>query len=249
MSSTAPRGAGKVEELGNWTDTGHVRGREGAHDRLRRGDQRRQPAPHLRRTGAARIRDRRAVHAADGADRERSSRRTSSCGSSTASRTCSSTSRSCPAWSSHPRLPDGVHKAGSGITLHTKVETKTADGEPVNDQWMIAFFRGADDDLHEGEKAPAHKRRAGAALGRARRRRRPALRQRSDLPLRAASGDPMPIHTRRGVREVGRPARDHHPRALHDGDELRCGRAGVLRRRSRAAEAPRGPLLEAGPAG
>jgi acyl dehydratase len=89
----------------------------------------------------------------------------------------------------------GVHKAPSGVTLHTRVETKTADGEPVNDQWMIAFFRGADDDIDEGESAPSH---------------RVAPDERSAEPIAVigqhfdddqtyryapASGDPMPIHT------------------------------------------------------
>jgi acyl dehydratase len=89
----------------------------------------------------------------------------------------------------------GAHKAGSGVTLHSKVETKTADGEPVNDQWMVAFFRGAEDELHEGESAPAH---------------RVSPEERSAEPVAVveqhfdddqtyryapASGDPMPIHT------------------------------------------------------
>ncbi len=91
--------------------------------------------------------------------------------------------------------PMGVHRAPSGVTLHTKVETKTAAGEPVNDQWMVAFFRGADDELDEGESAPPH---------------RVPPEQRSAEPVAVyeqhfdsdqtyryapASGDPMPIHT------------------------------------------------------
>jgi len=91
--------------------------------------------------------------------------------------------------------PMGVHKAGSGITLHTKVETKTADGEPVNDQWMIAFFRGAEDELHEGETAPSHQ------VDPAQRSAEPiaVVNQHFDddqtYRYAPASGDPMPIHT------------------------------------------------------
>ena len=89
----------------------------------------------------------------------------------------------------------GVHKAPSGVTLHSKVETKTADGDPVNDQWMVAFFRGAEDDLHEGEKAPSHQvdpsERSAEPIA--------VVAQHFDddqtYRYAPASGDPMPIHT------------------------------------------------------
>lgn len=91
--------------------------------------------------------------------------------------------------------PMGVHKAPSGVTLHTKVETKTADGDPVNDQWMVAFFRGAEDDLHEGESAPSHRidpeQRSAEPIA--------VVAQHFDddqtFRYAEASGDPMPIHT------------------------------------------------------
>ena len=91
--------------------------------------------------------------------------------------------------------PIGIHKAGSGITLHTKVETKTTAGEPVNEQWMIAFFRGATDELHEGETAPSHQvdptRRSSEPVA--------VVAQHFDddqtYRYAPASGDPMPIHT------------------------------------------------------
>jgi acyl dehydratase len=53
--------------------------------------------------------------------------------------------------------PLGVHKVPSGVTLHSKVETRTDDGEPVNDQWMVAFFRGAEEEVDAGETAPPHR--------------------------------------------------------------------------------------------
>ena len=100
----------------------------------------------------------------------------------------------------------GAHKAPSGVTLHSRIETKTAAGEPVNDQWMVAFFRGADDELDEGEAAPSH---------------RVAPEERSAEPIAVvsqhfdadqtyryapASGDPMPIHTdAEFARSVGLP--------------------------------------------
>jgi acyl dehydratase len=91
--------------------------------------------------------------------------------------------------------PVGVHKAPSGVTLHTRTETKTADGEPVNEQWMIAFFRGADDELDEGESAPSHRvspdERSAEPIA--------VVSQHFDADqtyrYAPASGDPMPIHT------------------------------------------------------
>jgi acyl dehydratase len=91
--------------------------------------------------------------------------------------------------------PMGVHKAPSGVTLHTKVETKTSSGEPINDQWMIAFFRGATDELDEGSVAPAHRiepeRRSAEPIAEV------AQHFDDDQTYRyaEASGDPMPIHT------------------------------------------------------
>ena len=100
----------------------------------------------------------------------------------------------------------GIHKAPSGMTVHSKTVTTTADGEPVNEQWMIAFFRGAEGDLDAGESAPPH-------------RTDPA--DRSDEPVAVveqtfdadqtyryseASGDLMPIHLDDDIaRSVGLP--------------------------------------------
>jgi acyl dehydratase len=90
--------------------------------------------------------------------------------------------------------PVGLHSAPNGITLHTKTITETDGGDLVNEQWMIAFFRGVEEQISEGEKAPTHRVEEDA---------------RSDEPIATveqtydedqtfryseASGDPMPIH-------------------------------------------------------
>ncbi|MCB0864700.1 MAG: MaoC family dehydratase N-terminal domain-containing protein [Solirubrobacterales bacterium] len=88
----------------------------------------------------------------------------------------------------------GIHKAPSGVTLHTRIETRTADGEPVNDQWMVAFFRGAEDDIDVGETAPAH--RVDEADRSAEPVAEVAAHFDDDQTFRysEASGDLMPIH-------------------------------------------------------
>jgi len=88
----------------------------------------------------------------------------------------------------------GVHKAPSGVTLHSKIETRTEDGEPVNDQWMVAFFRGAEDELDIGETAPSHRvpddQRSAEPIA--------VVKQHFDADqtfrYSEASGDQMPIH-------------------------------------------------------
>ncbi len=95
--------------------------------------------------------------------------------------------------------PVGLHSAPTGITLHTKCTTETDGGELVNEQWMVAFFRGVEDQISEGEKAPSHRVEAD---------------QRSAEPIATveqsydadqtfryseASGDPMPIHLDDGI--------------------------------------------------
>ncbi len=90
--------------------------------------------------------------------------------------------------------PVGMTTAPNGVVVHIAVETKTDAGEPVNDQSMVAFFRGADGAPTEGEMAPSH--RVGAD-------------ERSAEPVATvtqvfdedqtfryadASGDHMPIH-------------------------------------------------------
>ena len=116
---------------------------------------------------------------------------------------------------------------------------------------MTSFFRGVSDGDSGG--------RGGAGAQARRRRRRPrdagrldhpAARHRPDLPLRRGVGRQHADPPRRRDREVGRPARDHHPRALHDGVHVVGRGPGGLRRRPYAAAsgsrcASRGPCSRA----
>jgi acyl dehydratase len=88
----------------------------------------------------------------------------------------------------------GVHGRSSGVVVTALVET-TSDGEPVNDQYFTAFFRGGELDGGYGEEPPAHS--FDESL-----RNRPAdaevvQKYDEDQTWRyaEASGDPMPIHT------------------------------------------------------
>jgi acyl dehydratase len=90
--------------------------------------------------------------------------------------------------------PLGIHGRSSGLTVVGKCVT-TANGEPVVDQYMVAFFRGAKGvEISEGEAATEHgfpeDLRANEPLA--------ALTYGYDDDqthrYAAASGDPMPIH-------------------------------------------------------
>ncbi|RNL81118.1 MaoC/PaaZ C-terminal domain-containing protein [Nocardioides marmorisolisilvae] len=88
----------------------------------------------------------------------------------------------------------GVHGRSSGVVVTALVET-TSDGEPVNDQYFTAFFRGGQLDGGFGEEPPAH------GFDEALRSREPdavvVQKYDEDQTWRyaEASGDPMPIHT------------------------------------------------------
>jgi len=90
--------------------------------------------------------------------------------------------------------PAGLSVKKSGTTLSVQLETRTADGELVNEQWMVAFFRGCADGDSAGENAPAH------SFDEALRGRGPlaTVTQHVDddqtYRYSEASGDPMPIH-------------------------------------------------------
>lgn len=53
--------------------------------------------------------------------------------------------------------PVGIHSAPNGVSVNTRIESRTTDGELVNEQWMTSFFRGVEDDAEAGESAPSHK--------------------------------------------------------------------------------------------
>jgi acyl dehydratase len=88
----------------------------------------------------------------------------------------------------------GVHGASSGVVVLGKGVTKTEAGDPVVEQYMAAFFRGAQLDVHEGEPLTDH------AFDETVRQREPDARVTHgydpDQTQRysQASGDPMPIH-------------------------------------------------------
>ncbi|GAB3658319.1 MaoC/PaaZ C-terminal domain-containing protein [Actinocorallia lasiicapitis] len=86
----------------------------------------------------------------------------------------------------------GFAAKSSGATLSVKIETRTSDGELVNEQWMVSFFRGVDAGETVGEMAPAHTLVAqGEPVAEV------VQHVDSDQTFRyaKASGDPMPIHT------------------------------------------------------
>lgn len=90
--------------------------------------------------------------------------------------------------------PVGIHGRSSGVTVVIKAVTETTSGEPVVEQHMTAFFRGAELDGSYGEQAPAH------GFPEALRATTPVLSVThgydSDQTRRysEAAGDPMPIH-------------------------------------------------------
>lgn len=90
--------------------------------------------------------------------------------------------------------PTGFASLPGGSTVTVYAETRTDQGELVNEQWMTAFFRGVDAGATEGDHAPTHK------LDPALRATPPAteILQHIDkdqtFRYSPASGDPMPIH-------------------------------------------------------
>jgi acyl dehydratase len=88
----------------------------------------------------------------------------------------------------------GVHGRSSGVVLVAKAVTETEAGEPVVEQYMTSFFRGAQLDVHEGEEPTEH------AFDEALRSQEPlasvehAYDPDQTQRYSQASGDPMPIH-------------------------------------------------------
>ncbi|EWC63929.1 MaoC domain protein dehydratase [Actinokineospora spheciospongiae] len=90
--------------------------------------------------------------------------------------------------------PIGVvsRERGTAVVVHT--ETRAADGEPVNEQWMTSYFRGVDGGVTEGERAPGH------AFDESLRAAEPTATVAAHLDddqthrYSPAAGDPMPIH-------------------------------------------------------
>jgi acyl dehydratase len=90
--------------------------------------------------------------------------------------------------------PIGVHGASSGVVVLGKAVTETKAGDPVVEQYMAAFFRGAQLDVHEGESLTEHgfdeSLRGSAPVAAVTHGYDPDQTQRYS----EASGDPMPIH-------------------------------------------------------
>jgi acyl dehydratase len=88
----------------------------------------------------------------------------------------------------------GVHGASSGVQVVAKGLTETQSGELVVEQYMTAFFRGAQLDVHAGEPLTEHG--FDEALRDAEPLARVTHAYDADQTFRysEASGDPMPIH-------------------------------------------------------
>lgn len=90
--------------------------------------------------------------------------------------------------------PLGVRQTSAGVVVAVKSETRTREGELVNEQWMSTFFRGAQGEDGAGEHAPSHALddavRAGEPVGEAKQH------VDADQTARYAepSGDHNPIH-------------------------------------------------------
>jgi acyl dehydratase len=88
----------------------------------------------------------------------------------------------------------GVHPRSSGVTVVVKSETKTDSGEPVVDQYMTSFVRGASGVESQGEEAPPH------SFPEELRESEPeavvvqTFDEDQTFRYSEASGDPMPIH-------------------------------------------------------
>jgi acyl dehydratase len=88
----------------------------------------------------------------------------------------------------------GAHGTSSGAQVVAKAITETADGEPVVEQYMTAFFRGAQLDASRGEPVTSHafppELRSQQPLASVTHSYGPDQTRRYS----EASGDPMPIH-------------------------------------------------------
>ena len=102
--------------------------------------------------------------------------------------------------------PIGMRQRSSGVTVVTRAETREAGGDPVVDQYMTTFVRGAQGATDVGDGAPPHRldeslreREPGATI---------AQTFDADQTFRyaEASGDPMQIHLdEEFARSVGLP--------------------------------------------
>ncbi|GAA3219969.1 MaoC/PaaZ C-terminal domain-containing protein [Actinocorallia longicatena] len=85
----------------------------------------------------------------------------------------------------------GYASKSSGTTLSVRIETRTAEGDLVNEQWMVSFFRGVPAGDSAGEMAPSH---TLAATGDPVAEVVQHVDDDQTFRYAEASGDPMPIH-------------------------------------------------------
>jgi acyl dehydratase len=96
----------------------------------------------------------------------------------------------------------------NGTSLVIRTETRTADGEPVNEQYVTEFFRGVESEQSVGERAPEHRLEAdGEPLADV----TYPVAEDQTVRYAAASGDDFAIHLDdEFARKVGLPGRIVH---------------------------------------
>ncbi|HWE91779.1 MAG TPA: MaoC/PaaZ C-terminal domain-containing protein [Pseudonocardiaceae bacterium] len=90
--------------------------------------------------------------------------------------------------------PTGCASLPNGSTVTVHAQTRTAAGDLVNEQWMTAFFRGADAGVTRGEQAPPHKFDDALRAGTPAASVVAHVDENQTFRYSPASGDPMPIH-------------------------------------------------------
>lgn len=131
----------------------------------------------------------------------------------------------------------GTHIKSSGTTVTVHALTSTSDGEPVNEQYMVAFLRGWQAEGRRGEPAPDH---AFTPESEADVEVNAKVDDDQTFRYRDASGDLNPIHVDDEIaRAVGLPGRIVHGlctmaftswaavTSLADGDPRRLKRIAV----------------------
>ncbi|GAB4003200.1 MaoC/PaaZ C-terminal domain-containing protein [Nocardioides ultimimeridianus] len=88
----------------------------------------------------------------------------------------------------------GYANLSTGSTVVVYAETRDADGELVNEQWITAFFRGVDAGKTIGELAPGHALDPAATTGAPDAVVTQHVDEDQTFRYSPASGDPMPIH-------------------------------------------------------
>jgi acyl dehydratase len=102
--------------------------------------------------------------------------------------------------------PIGVQVRPSGTTLVVKTESRSEDGELVNEQWMTSFFRGVSEGEGAGEAPTEHKLTAEVKGTGPLSEVTYRLDEDQTFRYADASGDHMPIHLDENVaRAVGLP--------------------------------------------